>query len=190
MWQGGLDPPSNGGTLKDVMLRFVHLSDIHFSNRVAKFGFDPDRELRNRVLEDIGAMTGRLGPATAVLVTGDIAYAGQRAEYEDAAQWLDRVCDASKCGREEVFVCPGNHDIDHGVISDNSLIQDGHDAVRRLDNPYDRSRALSALGELADGTGIKERRANRPSDLSAPGSFLNGKQSVRRRSALMRLRTV
>jgi len=124
------------------MLRFIHLSDIHFSNRVAKFGFDPDRELRNRVLEDIITMKGHLGPATAVLVTGDVAFAGQRAEYEDAAQWLDRVCDAAGCDREEVFVCPGNHDIDQGVIKENSLIQDGHDAVRRLENSYDRQRAL------------------------------------------------
>lgn len=124
------------------MLRFIHLSDIHFSNKAAKFGFDPDRELRNRVIEDIITMKDRIGPATAVLVTGDVAYAGQRAEYEDAAQWLDCVCDAAGCDREEVLICPGNHDIDQGAIKGNFLIQDGHDAVRRADTPHDRDRAL------------------------------------------------
>jgi hypothetical protein len=128
--------------VRDFMLRFVHLSDIHFSNRGAKFGFDPDRELRNRVLQDIATMKECLGPATAVLVTGDVAYAGQRAEYEDAARWLDSICDAAGCDRKEVLVCPGNHDIDRSVIKNNFLIKDGHDAVRRLDNPYDRQRAL------------------------------------------------
>ena len=124
------------------MLRFVHLSDIHFSNRVAKFGFDPDKELRSRVLDDISLMKGRLGPAIGVLVSGDVAYAGKRAEYEDAAKWLDRVCDAAGCDREEVRVCPGNHDIDQAVITENPLIQDGQDAVRSKENPYERGRAL------------------------------------------------
>ena len=124
------------------MLRFVHLSDIHFSNRVAKFGFDPDRELRNRVIEDIQVMRERLGHAAAVLVSGDVAYAGKRIEYEDAAKWLDRVCSAAGCEPEAVWICPGNHDIDQDVIKDNFLIQDGHDAVRRMENPYDRERAL------------------------------------------------
>lgn len=124
------------------MLRFIHLSDIHFSNHIAKYGFDPDEELRNRVIQDIALMRGRLGPANGVLVSGDIAYAGKRAEYEDAADWLDRVCDAAGCDREEVRVCPGNHDIDQAVIKENSLIQDGHDAVRGKETPYERSRAL------------------------------------------------
>lgn len=124
------------------MLRFIHLSDIHFSNRTAKFGFDPDRELRNRVLQDIVTMKGHLGLAAAILVTGDVAYAGQRAEYQDAAQWLDSICDAAGCDRQEVLVCPGNHDIDQRVIKDNPLIQDGHDAVRRPDKYYERERAL------------------------------------------------
>ena len=124
------------------MLRFVHLSDIHFSNRRADFGFDPDRELRNRVIADIALMKDRLGRATGVLVSGDVAFAGKRAEYEDAAEWLDRVCDAAGCDREEVRICPGNHDIDQQILKENPLIQDGQDAVRSKDNPYDRERAL------------------------------------------------
>lgn len=124
------------------MLRFVHLSDIHFSNRRANFGFDPDRELQNRVIADIAQMRGKLGPATGVLVSGDIAFAGKRAEYDDAAEWLDRVCDAADCDREEVRICPGNHDVDQDVLKGNPLIQDGHDAVRAKNTPYDRERAL------------------------------------------------
>jgi 3',5'-cyclic AMP phosphodiesterase CpdA len=124
------------------MLRFVHLSDIHFSNRGSKIGFDPDGELRSRMLADIKTKMAELGPATAILVSGDIAYAGQRSEYEDAATWLDDVCDAALCDRAQVRVCPGNHDIDQGVIKENPLIQDGHDAVRRETAAYDRESAL------------------------------------------------
>jgi hypothetical protein len=34
-------------------LRFVHLSDIHFSHCQASFGFDPDLALREAVIADI-----------------------------------------------------------------------------------------------------------------------------------------
>lgn len=67
-------------------VRFVHLSDIHFNKKAATFGFDPDRELRRLVQRDIAEQRLQLGPANAVLVSGDIAYAGKREEFEDAAR--------------------------------------------------------------------------------------------------------
>ncbi|MCP3024543.1 metallophosphoesterase [Cupriavidus basilensis] len=124
-------------------LRFVHLSDIHFSNRVATFGFDPDRELRRWVQRDIAERVQELGPATAILVSGDIAYAGKREEFEDAAAWLEEVCGAAGCCKEAVLMCPGNHDVDRAVIERNQLIQDGHEAIRRGPAFYDRDSALT-----------------------------------------------
>ena len=124
-------------------VRFVHLSDIHFNKNAATFGFDPDRELRRSVLRDIAERTREFGPANAVLVSGDIAYAGKREEFEDAARWLDEVCDAAGCGREAVLMCPGNHDVDRAVIERNQLIQDGHEAIRRGPAFYDRDVALT-----------------------------------------------
>lgn len=123
-------------------LRFVHLSDIHFSNRVANVGFDPDEDIRNELVLDIEARRDELGPADAVLVSGDIAFAGKKPEYDSAAEWLDRVCQAAGCAPEAVYVCPGNHDIDQQVIRDNFMIADGQEAVRRGDTLYDREKAL------------------------------------------------
>lgn len=125
-------------------LRFVHLSDIHFSNRVAGFGFDPDREIRNRLLIDIEKRCAELGRPNALLVSGDIAYAGKRSEYENAAQWLDSICDAVGCARDAVYLCPGNHDVDQQVIRDNSMIADSQDAVRREQTLFEQDRALSS----------------------------------------------
>ncbi|WP_233874698.1 metallophosphoesterase [Paraburkholderia adhaesiva] len=123
--------------------RFVHLSDIHFNCRAASFGFDPDRELRELVRRDIAEMVGHLGSVDAVLVSGDIAYAGQRREFDDAAQWLDSVCEAAGCGTESVLMCPGNHDVDRAAIQRNPLIQDGHDAIRKGPSFYERDQALT-----------------------------------------------
>lgn len=70
------------------MLRFVHLSDIHFSGQIPGIGFDPDRDIRNELKIDLKAQTQKLGKSDAILVTGDVAYAGKKAEYDDAALWL------------------------------------------------------------------------------------------------------
>jgi 3',5'-cyclic AMP phosphodiesterase CpdA len=124
-------------------LRFIHLSDIHFSNRSAGFGFDPDRAIREMLVADVEEMRGKLGAADAILVTGDIAYSGKRREFEDAAVWLDQVCSAANCGNESVLLCPGNHDVDRSVITNNPLIQDGHDAIRRENTLFGKDRALT-----------------------------------------------
>ncbi|WP_343724060.1 metallophosphoesterase [Herbaspirillum huttiense] len=124
------------------VLRFIHLSDIHFSNKAANIGFDPDKALRNRLRNDIAAQREKLGSATAILVSGDLAYAGKREEYENAALWLDELCDAAGCDTDAVLMCPGNHDVDQSVIRANQLIQDGHEAVRRGADFYSMNQAL------------------------------------------------
>ena len=52
-------------------------------------------------------------PADGILLSGDVAFAGKAAEYEYAYAWLeDDVCPAAGCRIENVFVIPGNHDVD------------------------------------------------------------------------------
>ncbi|MBA4760009.1 metallophosphoesterase [Sphingosinicella sp.] len=124
-------------------LRFVHLSDIHFSHRQASFGFDPDQALREAVIADIANKRAKLGPIDAILVSGDIAYAGKKPEYENAAQWLDAVTAAAGCDPTAVWLCPGNHDIDHAAITANPMIQDSHDKIRSFDQFHERDRELT-----------------------------------------------
>jgi len=112
-------------------IRFIHLSDIHFNFTAPEFGASPDGDVRNELLRDIRGQVEKSGPADAILVSGDIAYAGKKAEYQTAADWLDEVCDAAGCDRFSVLVCPGNHDVDQGVIRTSSLIRDAQDAIRR-----------------------------------------------------------
>ena len=123
-------------------LRFIHLSDIHFSNRVANVGFDPDEDIRNEVRLGVEKQCNKLGGAAAVLVSGDVAFAGKRNEYENAAGWLDAICLAAGCEPDAVYTCPGNHDVDQQIIRDNFIIADGQEAVRRGHDLQDRERAL------------------------------------------------
>lgn len=134
-------------------LRFIHLSDIHFSSR-ASFGFDPDRELRRILESDIAAMRDKRGKANAILISGDIAFSGKREEFEDSAKWLNDVCLAAGCESEDVFMCPGNHDVDQEVIKNNLFIQDGHDAIRRGTNFIERDKALNVRLNLPEARSL------------------------------------
>jgi 3',5'-cyclic AMP phosphodiesterase CpdA len=74
-------------------LTICQISDIHCGNS----RFIP--ELLDRTIIEIN----RLDP-TAVVVAGDLTDAGYREEFEQAAEYIDRI----RC--EHVMVIPGNHD--------------------------------------------------------------------------------
>jgi predicted MPP superfamily phosphohydrolase len=98
-----------------MIYRFVHLSDIHFGQRsgtVAKHD-----SVRAALINDAKTIARARGPASQILVTGDIAYSGKADEYENAAEWLEQL--AANCGCKVTSVCtiPGNHDCDRGSVT-------------------------------------------------------------------------
>ena len=115
-------------------LVFVHLSDIHFTGSSGTSVYDLDSEVRNEIVRDAATVTKELGEATGVLVTGDIAFSGQRTEYERAASWLLEFCRAIRCPDESVWVVPGNHDVDR-KIADSKVTKTLHESVRAKQGP-------------------------------------------------------
>lgn len=107
----------------------VHLSDIHFTGSSGTSVHDLDSEVRNEILRDAATVTKELGGATGVLVTGDIAFSGQRVEYERAAAWLLEFCRAIGCPDESVWVVPGNHDVDR-KIANSKVTKTLHESIR------------------------------------------------------------
>jgi len=95
-----------------MALLVLQLSDIHFTTR-----FNDDRKLHDDVqrelLTDLRKLREDLGrPVEAITITGDIAFAGKRTDYELAAQWLDQVIEICGCAHTAVLTVPGNHDAD------------------------------------------------------------------------------
>lgn len=91
---------------------FVHLSDIHFTRASGVSVHDIDNNVRNELVLDATQLAQKIGPVTGVLVTGDIAFSGNKAEYDYATDWLRDFCRNVGCSAENVFVVPGNHDVD------------------------------------------------------------------------------
>lgn len=110
-------------------LVLVHLSDIHFTGSSGTSVHDLDADVRNELLRDAAALTKKLGRATGILVTGDIAFSGQKAEYDRAGSWLLEFCRAVGCPDESVWVVPGNHDVDRKVAN-SKVTKTIHESIR------------------------------------------------------------
>ena len=111
----------------------LHLSDIHFKDGVAGSPMDPDHHIRNMLVDDIRKQCERIDATPdAVLVSGDIAFAGAPEEYAFAQFWLEEVCSACGCETSTVFVIPGNHDVDQSVTH-RDLIQVLHRDIKATD---------------------------------------------------------
>jgi len=109
----------------------VHLSDIHFGWMlrggeevdVHRF-FDSENtdRLSTHIVNELAIQRDRLGIATndvALIVSGDLTYRGEKAEYGRVAEFLDEVCTGVGLGRERVFLVPGNHDVNwHASTAD------------------------------------------------------------------------
>jgi predicted phosphodiesterase len=113
----------------------IHLSDIHFKASEAGQPDDPNGGLRSDLLEDVRHMRTTIGrPADYILISGDIAFAGQEAEYDFAYRWLEQdLCPAAGCAIENIFVIPGNHDVDRRAAQ--APVQQGARADLRRRTP-------------------------------------------------------
>lgn len=97
---------------------FVHVSDIHFGQEKddrVHIHADVKQQLIADAKEVISSLPG--GVAHGILVTGDIAQSGKRAEYEEAARWLDSLAGSVGVEIHRVQMVPGNHDLDRDKLS-------------------------------------------------------------------------
>src|ERR1039458_8500201 len=83
----------------DLMVhRFLHLSDIHFGQEKDGSLVKHDH-IRDELVRDAEGLAKKRGPASRILVTGDISYSGTAEEYKTASQWLEKLTGACEIGR-------------------------------------------------------------------------------------------
>ena len=123
----------NGNPGLIVRLMFVHLSDIHFT-KFSGDHYDLDGELREALEHDVVDLTKKLNrPTTGVLVTGDIAFSGKAEEYRMARDWLERLCGLLDVPKANVWLTPGNHDVDRRVVGQSQSLKGLHEKIRDAD---------------------------------------------------------
>jgi predicted MPP superfamily phosphohydrolase len=109
-------------------LTFVHLSDIHFRKMKPDGRSVEDQDIRNELFLDLSQKN--LASVSGILVSGDIAFSGAEHEYEIARNWLAELSAKIRCEPENVWVIPGNHDIDRTAIKDSPILLDIQRNVR------------------------------------------------------------
>ncbi|WP_352603905.1 metallophosphoesterase [Mesorhizobium sp. M0047] len=108
----------------------LHISDIHFkAPDCLDPWMDPDASIRTRMMRDLGEQVGKLGEVGAILIGGDVAFKGASEEYDTARGWIQQLSQISGCPKERVFVVPGNHDVDRGMIKKAVAIQNVQHAI-------------------------------------------------------------
>ena len=91
---------------------WLHISDFHFR------GGDPyDRDVvLGALVKSVKWLRDNQDRRPdLIFATGDVANAGQASEYEVATRFFDDLLVATGLERRQLFVIPGNHDVDRGI---------------------------------------------------------------------------
>ena len=99
------------------ILTWLHLSDLHFRATTA---YDEDIVL-SALLQDLregvdAGTDGGLCPDF-IVVSGDVAFSGKAQEYAMAREFFDELLRTTGLEKDRLFLVPGNHDADRGLIS-------------------------------------------------------------------------
>jgi 3',5'-cyclic AMP phosphodiesterase CpdA len=136
------------------LFSWIHLSDVHFDTKDAQHRSDL-LYIKQHVLYDIERLVPLLEPK-AILVTGDIAFSGGSGpdEYRHAHEFLAEVMRLSGLRSSDVYLVPGNHDVDRGRDRDREIDLLMHSIRTRhttLDDALDRAEDKQILTERMRG---------------------------------------
>lgn len=92
------------------MIRILQISDIHWKNKLERQ--DAFKIIREGMIADIKRGMSQEGMKfDCILICGDIAFSGDKEQYEKASKFIKELCELTHCKEDtDVFVVPGNHD--------------------------------------------------------------------------------
>lgn len=114
-------------------LTWLHLSDWH------QKGKEFDRKVvRDELLDDIKSrmeISPQLEKIDFIIFSGDVAFSGQKEEYETAIQeFFNPILEASGVDQDHLFIVPGNHDLNLKALK--TLPSELQKPPKQNDRPY------------------------------------------------------
>lgn len=120
-------------------LRWLHISDLHFYDQQKPSGLRFEQKIvTQQLLRDVVEMRRRFDdPPDFVLLTGDIAFGGEQAEYKAAQEWVNNLEAAAGLGKKSIFIVPGNHDVQRRSATSPRSRQTIHEQLRAKPDTLD-----------------------------------------------------
>lgn len=154
-------------------MRFLHIADVHFGCEKKQGFSQADISTRNNYMDKLTKTICEINKKNKfdfILFTGDIAWSASSEEYNNAANWLTELLD--KCGltSKNLFLCPGNHDIDRDEIEDIQYPTNQNEAncFLQIEKTHKLQRRFSKYLELCANLGLE------PYKIGDRNSFLIG----------------
>ncbi len=93
----------------------LHLSDLHFGRKYKKVADDDAKELiLASLLQEIASLPAEWKP-NVICISGDIGNYGLAADYDLAEIWIRKLLGLLDLTSGDLFLCPGNHDIERSL---------------------------------------------------------------------------
>ena len=90
-------------------MKILQISDIHWTKR--KRWNEDFKGMKATFLKDMEQYREANGCIDYVFICGDIAFKGLEEEYSSAKKYVDEICEKIGCSEKDVYVVPGNHDL-------------------------------------------------------------------------------
>ncbi len=132
--------------MKDQIFRILHLSDLHMSATDKFNASNVHKAFLKRLKSD---KESGLHPEI-VVVTGDIASQGTKAEYDSTKVFFDELLNCLGLLQENLFIVPGNHDVNRGKYRPSEKSPEYHDMEElnnELGNELYRADLLKGMDE-------------------------------------------
>ncbi|OJT17313.1 hypothetical protein BO221_45140 [Archangium sp. Cb G35] len=134
--------------MDETLFSWLHLSDLHFGEPGSATQADKSLIMGDLVRSLPRAIEEGMPRPDVILVTGDIAFSGaalKETEYEEAGEWLERVAEALGLTSREVFLVPGNHDIQRATGELKAQVEKIRKGRVRLDNAFTQDSSREPL---------------------------------------------
>jgi len=104
-------------TFTSKSLHILHISDIHYALEKGP----TITQIFHEFLQDIKKWRYQHNNEKihSICLTGDIAFSGQKSQYDSIYEKIDAILEAAGCSKDNIFIIPGNHDVqEYDKISD------------------------------------------------------------------------
>lgn len=100
-----------------MKIRYLHISDLHFVSKKGKKAVDAFNQdlVTSSMIKKIKEFDSKVD---FIIITGDLVSFGIKDEFDIAEIFCKEVLNASDLSNRELFIVPGNHDLNRNSIDD------------------------------------------------------------------------